>query len=230
MLQRLPNLIVACLLLGSSLPLQSLAIAQSMPVIDSSFNSSDSKPSAKENLTNTAIERRLPSLVQDEIKRIAGNHFQLSLSRVLITKVEPQTFSDSCLGLGNLAESCLQQTFPGYRVTAIGKTNQRQVYRISNDARIFRTEAIAGLPVRTDELPTAIARRIFQTARTDLKQPIANLNITEVEKTFDCFRYPNASCLPMKHVNGWKVTVTNYQQLMTYTINLDGTILSKKLL
>jgi len=190
----------------------------------------------------SATEKRLPASVRGEIKRIAGNHFQLSPFTVLITKVEPQTFSDSCLGLGNLAETCLQQTVQGYRVTAIGKinqepifgkTNQQQIYRISNDAKLLRTEAIAGLPVRTDELPTLIAFQIFQTARTDLKQSIENLNITEVEKTFDCFRSPtappNTPCSPIKRMNGWKVTVTNYQQRITYIINLNGIILSKKL-
>lgn len=180
----------------------------------------------------SAIETRLPTPVRNEIKRIAGNHLQLPSNTVLITKVEPQTFSDGCLGLGNLAESCIQQTIPGYRVTAIGKPNERQIYRISSDAKSVRTEAIAGLPVRTDELPTAVALRVFRAAQTDLKQSIANLNITEVEKTFDCWRNPtdppDTPCLPIKRVNGWKVTVTNYQQQMTYTVNLNGTILSKQ--
>jgi hypothetical protein len=171
------------------------------------------------------------SKVRDEIKRLAGKHLQLSPAAVLITKVERQNFSDSCLGLGTLVESCAQQIVPGYRVTVIGKSRERQIYRISEDGKFSRTEAIAGLPIRTDELPTAIARKVFTTAQGDLKQSIANLSITQVEPTLVCFRNPAAAptdaCQPMQRINGWKVTVTDYEQSRTYTIDLNGTILSK---
>ncbi|MBW4527312.1 MAG: hypothetical protein KME18_19360 [Phormidium tanganyikae FI6-MK23] len=178
------------------------------------------------------IEKRLPIRVRDEIKRVAANQLQLSPSVVLITNVEFQTFSDGCLGLGDLTESCIQQITKGYRVTVTGKPKEQQIYRISNDTSSLRTEAIAGLPTRTDELPTTIARKIFTVAQSDLKQSIENLKITEVEKTFQCFRSPTASptepCSPIKKINGWKMTITNYQQSITYTVDLNGTILSKQ--
>ncbi|MBE9009786.1 hypothetical protein IQ250_06170 [Pseudanabaenaceae cyanobacterium LEGE 13415] len=73
---------------------------------------------------------------------------------------------------------------------------------------------------------------MFRIAQTDLEQSIANLNISSVEKTFDCFRSPtappNTPCQPIKRVNGWKVTVTNYQRSIKYTINLNGTVLRKE--
>lgn len=180
---------------------------------------------------NPKIERSLPTLVRDEIKRIASKHLQIPPSVVLITKVEPQNFPDSCLGLGNLAESCAQQIIQGYRVTVIGKAQTRQIYRISNDALNLRTEAITGLPTRTDELPTAIARLVFKAAQSDLQQPIANLSITQVEQRFNCFSSPTASpnppCLPTKKLDGWNVTVTNFQKSLTYTMDINGKILNK---
>lgn len=182
--------------------------------------------------SNPALERRLPTQVRDEVKRVAGNHFRLSAEIVLITNIELLTFSDNCLGLGGIAESCAQQVVKGYRVTVAGHPKEQQIYRISNDTRLLRTEAIAGLPVRTDELPTIVARKILNAAQTDLKQPIANLSINQVENTFNCFRSPTAApnepCFPTKTLNGWTVTVTDYQKRFTYTVNLDGKILSKR--
>lgn len=179
----------------------------------------------------SGVEQRLPANVRDEIKRIAGNHFQLSPSVVLITNIDLQTFSDSCLGLGDLAETCVRQDLKGYRVTVTGQKNQQQIYRISNNTKFRRTEAIAGLPTRTDELPTAIARKVFSTAQKDLQRPIASLKITQVAPTFNCFRSPtdppNTPCLPTKSMNGWKVTVTNNQKSLTYTLSLNGSILGK---
>ncbi|BAY19944.1 hypothetical protein NIES21_58140 (plasmid) [Anabaenopsis circularis NIES-21] len=182
--------------------------------------------------SNPVMERGLPIQVGNEIKSIASKHLQILPSVVLITKIEPQTFTDSCLGLGNLAESCAQQTIRGYRVTVAGKPQARQIYRISSDKVNIRTEAIAGLPNRTDDLPTAIARTVFNAAQSDLKQPIANLSITQVSPRFNCFRSPTAApnepCIPTQRLDGWNVTVTNFQKSLTYTVNLSGKILSKK--
>jgi hypothetical protein len=182
--------------------------------------------------SNSVVERGLPIQVGNEIKRIASKHLQILPSIVLITKIEPQTFSDSCLGLGNLAESCAQQTIRGYRVTVVGKSQARQIYRISNDKVHIRTEALAGLPTRTDELPTEIARTVFNAAQSDLQQPIANLSITQVAPRFNCFRSPTAApnepCLPTQRLEAWNVMVTNFHKSLTYTVNLNGKILSKR--
>ena len=180
---------------------------------------------------NPAIESSLPTQVRNEIKRIASKHLQIPPSVVLINNIEAQNFPDSCLGLGNLAELCAQQIIRGYRVTVTGKSQAKQIYRISNDALNLRTEAIAGLPNRTDELPTAIARLVFKTAQSDLQKPIANLFITQVEPRLNCFRIPtappNTPCLPAKKLEGWNVTVTNFHKSLTYKIDLNGKILTK---
>ncbi|MBD2255051.1 hypothetical protein [Nostoc parmelioides] len=181
--------------------------------------------------SNPVMERGLPIPVGNEIKRIASYHLQILPSVVLITKIEPQTFTDSCLGLGNLAESCAQQRIRGYRVMVAGKSPAQQIYRISNDKVNIRTEAIAGLPNRTDELPTEIARTVFNAAKSDLKKPIANLSISQVAPRFYCFRSPTAApnepCIPTQRLDGWNVTVTNFQKSLNYTVNLTGKILSK---
>ncbi|MFM7405669.1 MAG: hypothetical protein ACKO3K_03090 [Cuspidothrix sp.] len=182
--------------------------------------------------SNPVIERGLPMPASNEIKRIASNHLQILPSVVLITKIEPQTFTNSCLGLGNLAESCAQQTIRGYRVTVVGKSPAGQIYRISNHKVNIRTEAIAGLPNRTDELPTAIARKVFNAAQSDLKKPIANLSITQIAPRFHCLRSPTAApnqpCIPTQRLEGWNITVTNFQRSLTYTVNLNGKILRKR--
>jgi hypothetical protein len=59
-------------------------------------------------------------------------------------------------------------------VTVPEHSKEQQIYRMSNDTKYRRTGAIAGLPVRVDELATAIARKVFNAAQVDLKQSIAN--------------------------------------------------------
>jgi hypothetical protein len=165
----------------------------------------------------STLERRLPAQVLNQIRQIAGKHFQLSPAVVSIDNVDLQTYSDSCLGLGDLTEACALQMVKGYRVSVSGKTTQRQIYRISNDTNTWRAEAIAGLPTRTDELPTAIALKVFKMAQSDLKQPIANLKILNAEPTYRA-----------RAISGWKVLVTNNQQFITYTLELNGKLLSKR--
>lgn len=58
----------------------------------------------------------------------------------------------------------MQVTIPGWRITVEGTPGQKQIYRIDSTGQRTRTEAIAGLPARTDELPTTTAKLILKNA------------------------------------------------------------------
>jgi hypothetical protein len=96
----------------------------------------------------------------------------LSLSRLKIREAERRTWSDSCLGLGGIAETCARGRFPGWRVTVEGN-NRRWVYHTDeSDSRIIFNakdsdsnddEAIAPDRIPSDELPSPLrANAVFR--------------------------------------------------------------------
>lgn len=59
--------------------------------------------------------------------------------QVVIMQVTEERWSDSCLGLGGIAESCLQAITPGYRVTA-QTAGQDYILRTNADGSQIRQE------------------------------------------------------------------------------------------
>jgi len=58
---------------------------------------------------------------------------------VIILAAYEKDWSDSCLGLGGPAESCLAAITPGYEVSVQVK-GEEQVYRTNEDGTVIRTE------------------------------------------------------------------------------------------
>ena len=63
----------------------------------------------------------------------------LNTNQVLIETAFEREWSDSCLGLGGPAESCLQVITPGYEVTTSVNGEQR-VFRTNADGSVVREE------------------------------------------------------------------------------------------
>lgn len=59
-------------------------------------------------------------------------------SAVVMSAFE-RDWSDSCLGLGGIAESCLQVITPGYEVT-VEANGQTRVYRTNADGSVIREQ------------------------------------------------------------------------------------------
>jgi hypothetical protein len=182
----------------------------------------------------SALERRLSPFVISKVREIAGKHFQLAPETIAIDNISLQNYSDSCLGLGTLVENCMsspRRVIKGSRISVAGKAGQRQIYRMSHDLKTWRAEAMGGLPMRMDEAPTAIVRKVLTVAQRDLGSPIANLRILQATPLFECFSNPNEppnkSCFPTQIIKGWKVLVTNNQNTRSYTTDRNGNILSR---
>lgn len=56
----------------------------------------------------------------------------VSEDRTIVTKVEPKTWNDGCLGLGGAAESCLQALVEGYQVEL----------EVNGATYVYRTDAM----------------------------------------------------------------------------------------
>ncbi len=185
---------------------------------------SNGKLIAQENL---AVDASFDSGLADKVRLLASQHLELSPEQVLFLKAEPGVFG-GCLGLGSPVEDCLVDPGQGYRVTVEGKPGQQQVYRVSSNSGI-RAESNQGLPPRTDAVPTRIARKVFQDARSRLNSDLANLRIAIAEPGTECFRTPtdnpNLPC-PVTVPGGWKITVTNFQKQLVYQVSSAGEIKS----
>jgi hypothetical protein len=70
-------------------------------------------------------------------RRAAAERFNVSEEEVLIQTALEKEWTDSCLGLGGAAESCLQVITPGYEVVVQVKGN-RYMYRTDMEGKIVR--------------------------------------------------------------------------------------------
>ena len=166
---------------------------------------------------------KLPTSVNDAVVRLAAAHFSLPQSQILITQVQEQTWTDSCLGLPKPVERCKGTPTPGWRVTVAGKPGQTQVYRTDGKGEQIRTEAIAGLPPRVDALPTATAKLLLQNASARLRVPATQLYILQAEKQ----RWSNycldlsqttSNCLAA-NLAGWRVTLNGAGRSLVYRVD-----------
>ncbi len=58
----------------------------------------------------------------------------------VIKSVKPMEWSDSCLGLGHIDESCLQAITPGYEILVSG-AGREIIYRTNDNGDVIRRES-----------------------------------------------------------------------------------------
>lgn len=80
----------------------------------------------------------VPDAVATVRTKIA-NDLGIEEGLVIIMTAYEKTWSDSCLGLGGPAESCLADSFPGYEVTAEAQ-GQSFTYRTNENGSVLREE------------------------------------------------------------------------------------------
>lgn len=177
---------------------------------------------------NLAIDRQLDNILTPKLRQLAATHLEVNPAQILLLNLEIKQY-DSCLGLASPVEDCQVDRSQVYRVTVEGKPGERQTYRL-NFKNGIRTEGSGGLPPRVDELPTRIARVVFQEAQKRLKTSMTGLRITQVEATQECYELPNQPAPPctFKVPNGWSITVTDFQKTLLYDVGLDGKVRSVK--
>jgi hypothetical protein len=84
----------------------------------------------------------LPFPVANAVLHDAQARLNLPTSGLQIVQVEPQTWSDGCLGLANPGQLCPQALVPGWRITVNGKT-KTLVYRTNDSGSLVRVEETA---------------------------------------------------------------------------------------
>lgn len=205
--------ISATLLLTSSLLLgTTIAPAQAFPIVFEQgriqIKQQQSQPSG------------LPTSVANRVRRTIARQMRVPARDLSIVQASPQTWTDSCLGLGRPEESCMVTTIRGWRVIV---TNGQQTWTYRTDAtgRSLRAES------QTDvtSLPQTISDRVLQIASTKTRIPVSQLKITEVqERTWDgCLGiYSSQSACTEIAISGWQVIVSSEKQSWVYHTNNNG--------
>lgn len=74
-----------------------------------------------------------------KVRSLVAQNLGLSEGVVIVTSAFEREWSDSCLGLGGPAESCLQAITPGYEVT-VTANGREYIYRTNQDGSSIREE------------------------------------------------------------------------------------------
>lgn len=73
------------------------------------------------------------------VKAYVASELGISVGLVIPESVYERDWSDSCLGLGGPAESCLMAITPGYEITVLAQGNEK-VFRTNLDGTVIREQ------------------------------------------------------------------------------------------
>ncbi len=172
----------------------------------------------------------LPDAVRQQVQTALTKSLDLTTDEIItrddiaIARYSRETWSDSCLGLGGPAESCLAALTEGWQVEAI----------YNNEQYFYRTD-LSGSQIRPstldNNLPPSLQTRILQTAQ--IAGLGDTLSITEAQtKLWDgCYGLPTeADICSAIGIYGWQTIVTDGDHYWIYhTDNLGNTILLNEL-
>ncbi len=81
----------------------------------------------------------LSATVRKSVLQYASQQSRLPISDLRIIHAQPQTWSDSCLELGDSGIFCTQRTVPGWQVT-VASRQQLWIYRTDTSGSVIKLE------------------------------------------------------------------------------------------
>lgn len=163
---------------------------------------------------------RLPRSVIRRVKQEVAQNYHIPPQTLSIVQFSRETWTDGCLGLGTLTESCLAAMVEGWRVE-VSNGQQNWVYRTDLTAQTIRPEVstdTAGLPPDMNDL-------LLQTIAQEEKVDRNALRVTETQPaTWDgCMGIfaPGRMCTQIA-ISGWRAIVTNGDRSWVYHLSQDG--------
>ncbi|MDX2216837.1 MAG: hypothetical protein SFY66_26460 [Oculatellaceae cyanobacterium bins.114] len=165
--------------------------------------------------------RPLPQMVVNQVLLDASQRLNVARDQLQIEDYRRQTWSDSCLGLGDINESCALVTVPGWQIT-IASGQQRLVYRTDLVGRIFRLSRDSQTLPTT--LPTTLRDRLLEHVSNQTGVAASELEVVSAEPQFwdGCLGIyvPNQACT-MIGISGWRAIVSSPTQ--SWVWHMDGT-------
>ncbi|MBD2463686.1 hypothetical protein H6G89_22045 [Oscillatoria sp. FACHB-1407] len=206
--------------LVSLLALSAIALPSlSQPAMATSLNQSVTL-SAQASATTT--NRSLPRIVANQVLLDASQRLGISRDQLQIQDYQRRIWSDSCLGLGDINESCALVTVPGWQIT-VTHGQQRLVYHTDLAGRSLR------LSRDSQTLPSTVSDRLLQHASTESGVPVSELEVVSAEPQFwdGCLGIyvPNDACAAIG-ISGWRAVVSSPSQSWVYHMNGDGSGIS----
>lgn len=96
----------------------------------------------------------LSTAVGNSVLQHTSKQFGLPTSALRIVQAKAQTWSDSCLGLGDSGGSCTQMSVPGWRVTVASK-QRRWIYRTDSSGSLIKLEGSTPPPNQDNKVAIA---------------------------------------------------------------------------
>ena len=107
----------------------------------------------------------LPQSVTDAIFKEAAQQSGIEASKLRILKVERETWSDGCLGLGGSESVCTQSLIPGWRVL-VASAERRWVFRANESGSLIKLDEVATRSITSDTTALTTRREEVTTSRT----------------------------------------------------------------
>lgn len=148
----------------------------------------------------------------------------VDVEEILIAKIEQVEWTDSCLGLGGPAESCLQVITPGFRVVLVhGDTGY--TFHTNSDGSVIRQGD--EVPVQSTGGQEQVVQAVAEALASKLGVPVASLTLQKFEQqewSDSClgFGRPDESCAQVI-TPGYEIEFLVDGKVYAIHTNLTGT-------
>jgi len=180
-------------------------------------------------LETTPQETAFPLFLQDIVLEAAARDSQQPINSLAFQQAIPQTWPDTCLGLGG--NNCAAIAIPGWEITVISDTlSQTWNYRTNRDGSIVR-QAIDQSSTQTSGiqgLPESVRQAVFKDLARRRRLPMRALEIVEATPQIwssNCLglQFWNSECQE-EELEGWRVVVRNSRRRWVYRTDSQGEI------
>ncbi|MEM6838873.1 MAG: hypothetical protein AAF609_18715 [Cyanobacteria bacterium P01_C01_bin.120] len=160
-----------------------------------------------------------PESVSNSVLTTAAQDLGLPRTELSWLRVNEETWTDGCLGIGSPYESCLQALVDGWQVEVV----------YHNQSWFYRTDA-TGEDVRQsyleNNLPPSLSNSVLTAAAADSGIVKEQLEIVRAEPrdwSNGCLELakPEEAC-PQVRIFGWRVMVIGENRLMVYHTDMIG--------
>ncbi|MEO0374604.1 MAG: hypothetical protein AAF329_08270 [Cyanobacteria bacterium P01_A01_bin.17] len=160
-----------------------------------------------------------PDAVINKVLAVAAQDLGLPQSTLSWLRVNDETWTDGCLGVGSTDESCLQALVDGWQVEVV-YNNQSWFYRTDTTGDTVRQSYLE------NNLPPSLGELVLNSAANDLGIAKERLEIVRAEPQDwqnGCLELeqPWEACTEVL-VFGWQVTVISDDQLVVYHTDMTG--------
>lgn len=174
-------------------------------------------------------EIAFPLFLQEIVLKSAAEESQQPINSLALQQAIPQTWPDTCLGLGG--NNCTAIAIPGWQITVISDTlGKTWNYRTNRNGSIIR-QAINQSSTETSgiqALPESVRQAVLKDLARRRRLPMRNLEVVEATPQIwsnHCLGLQlwNSEC-QAQELEGWRVVVKNTRRSWVYRTDNQGEI------